>query len=636
MAWLAILTPPALLLVAHSLRALRWALLFPAGALTRRFDLLLSLGVGYGVNLVLPAHLGDVLRAAMATERTEEARFPYVAATVAVERLTDLACVAVLLAVMNVVAGARGLGAWDPPLAMFVVAAAGAAAGRAVRVSPAARAFVWRGASIFNDAIKLAIVDFVWSFGEILFAGSVLRWRYLVASVAMWAAYLVAYAAFARYVGVSFDEIVRALHASPLSSLASQVTTGEASRRLWSAMAPFVTLPILVIVAYGGVRAGLARNRAIRRLRQVGMSGTGSPSAMRQRFKAPSAYEQYLADLFDSGAGRLHGYEKEAIGEAIVHKFFNGGSEAITALVEVSGELRVRKFASQAAATKLEAQADWLEGPARALLPLTRVVERAGRDGLFRYDMAMVTPTNDFYEVIHTAPLAHSEALMRAVTDGVSALHRDSAKGPATPATIDAYLDAKARRNAAYIEDFARRAVRWDDFSINGDRFDPELWRRLQDLDWLRTQISDPRAAVVHGDLTIENIIVAPGSAAGYYLIDPNPDNIFDTPLIDWAKLMQSLHLGYENLNLGLACRREESGLWIPSLRSQNYAQLHVALEREIVDRLGETALREVYFHELINYLRLTPYKIRQSPARGLGFFACTAILAARYHERWR
>ena len=58
-ALVALLLAPALVLLAHVLRAWRWALLFPAGALSRRFDLLLALGVGYGANLVLPVHLGE-------------------------------------------------------------------------------------------------------------------------------------------------------------------------------------------------------------------------------------------------------------------------------------------------------------------------------------------------------------------------------------------------------------------------------------------------------------------------------------------------------------------------------------------------------------------------------------------------
>ena len=98
---------------------------------------------------------------------------------------------------------------------------------------------------------------------------------------------------------------------------------------------------------------------------------------------------------------------------------------------------------------------------------------------------------------------------------------------------------------------------------------------------------------------------------------------------------MQSLHLGYESLNLGVSCRKTESGLVLATMRSHSYAELHAMLEAQILGRFGADGLREVYFHEIVNYLRLTPYKIRQHQMRGLGFFACTTILLERYWERW-
>ena len=43
--------------------------------------------------------------------------------------------------------------------------------------------------------------------------------------------------------------------------------------------------------------------------------------------------------------------------------------------------------------------------------------------------------------------------------------------------------------------------------------------------------------------------------------------------------------------------------------------------------------MREIAFHELVNYLRLLPYKIRNEPAQGLTFFVCTSLLLRRYCE---
>jgi aminoglycoside phosphotransferase len=353
---------------------------------------------------------------------------------------------------------------------------------------------------------------------------------------------------------------------------------------------------------------------------------------MRNRFKGIVACEQSLPELFRGSAEGFARFGREAIGNSIVHKFFNGGSDAITALVEVDGQLRIRKFASNGAAEKLKTQASWLCSHHGSNLPLVEVIERRETTSSYSYDMPMVTPTNDFYDVIHTSAFAQSRAMVTSVLDCVQEFHRLNASQEADAAAIDAYLDMKAIRNSELIESFVRRTIVSSQIDAEPHLF--SHWQLLRDLDWLRAQVRDKRSAVIHGDLTIENIIIAPNNPLGFYLIDPNPENLFNTPLIDWGKLMQSLHLGYEKLNRGLSCD-VMNGVDVSSVRSHAYAELHGMLETELSTRLGTDALREVYFHEILNYLRLTTYKIRQAPMRGLGFFSCTNILLERYLERW-
>ena len=75
-----------LLLLAHVFRAARWALLFPAQEINRRFDLLLGLAIGYAINAVVPWRLGELARIGFVADRAS-ARIAYVAATVVAERL---------------------------------------------------------------------------------------------------------------------------------------------------------------------------------------------------------------------------------------------------------------------------------------------------------------------------------------------------------------------------------------------------------------------------------------------------------------------------------------------------------------------------------------------------------------------
>jgi hypothetical protein len=105
--------------------------------------------------------------------------------------------------------------------------------------------------------------------------------------------------------------------------------------------------------------------------------------------------------------------------------------------------------------------------------------------------------------------------------------------------------------------------------------------------------------------------------------------------LIDWAKMMQSLNLGYEGLNRAAPVTIADNAIRLTVAKSHAYQILHDLFLDVMVKKFGAEALREIYFHELVNYMRLTPYKIRQNPEKGMTFFACSSILLAQYIERY-
>jgi hypothetical protein len=276
-------------------------------------------------------------------------------------------------------------------------------------------------------------------------------------------------------------------------------------------------------------------------------------------------------------------------------------------------------------------QVDWLRTHATRL-PVPRITADAWNGRRYHYDMPFSTAASDFYEVIHTAEVERSAHTLGSIVDEMCAFHGATQGREADEATIVSYLDRKARANAREVLDFVD-GVLPTNYSINGEPYSLDEWSCLLDHQWLRTQVSQRGTAVIHGDLTIENIIVSPEEPTGWYLIDPNPVNIFSTPLIDWAKLMQSLNLGYESMNRGGVTAISGSALRLVFARSNAYALLHERLCKRLESRLGADGMREIAFHEIVNYLRLIPYKIRSAPQKGLTFFACASVLLRRYRE---
>ncbi len=623
----------ALLLAAHVVRTLRWSLLFPASSLVRRFNLLLGLGIGYAINIAVPLRVGEIVRIVF-VHRQDGVRLSHVAATVFVERVADLLVVAVILFVLLASAAHETTLMATAPLLMV---AAGLAMGLlmlSVRRSGRLRRVIWQAASVFNDRIRVEIADFFWSLTEIVSRRTLLGYRFLCSTVVLWCLYLLAFGVFAEAVGMTPAAVFDALLNHPQRALLQNIPR-NASVADGALLLLFAGLPILAIGVYGAVRDHRILKRGWNLVRRFGRSGQAAPLAARKRFDAVTTYDYFLASLFSGTNQLVSGFGLEAIDDCIIHKFFHGGSDAITALVEVDERLLIRKFATGAPGQKLAVQAQWLAQRSNLDLPLVKVVGEQHAGATYTYDMPLVTPSNDFYEVIHTSPASQSRHLLSQVIGRLVDFHALTAETLHDEALVRRYLDTKAVANARTILDFARTRLPGESYVLNGRRSGFAAWDRWLDPDWLGSQLRDRRVANIHGDLTIENIIVSPGTADGFYVIDPNPENIFDSPLIDWAKLMQSLHLGYETLNQGLSCAVNGEQIRLTHVRSQAYADLHQLLETEARTRLGPDALREIYFHEVINYLRLTTYKIRQSPSRGLGFFACTSMLLDRYAKRW-
>jgi hypothetical protein len=315
--------------------------------------------------------------------------------------------------------------------------------------------------------------------------------------------------------------------------------------------------------------------------------------------------------------------------DVIVHRILPGGSDAVTAVVEVRGALSIRKLATADAGRKLGVQVSWLREHASSL-PLPEVLAAESYGERYHYDMPYTLAARDFYDVIHTSPIENSKNVLTEIVDEMTAFHHRHRKKAASQAVVDDYLDRKVQANVREVLAFARGLVE-QEYSINGEEYRLSDWDCLLNMDWLRQQVHTLDMSVIHGDLTIENIIVSPRHERRWYLIDPNPVNILDTPLIDWAKLMQSLNLGYEAMSRGGAVTASGNALRLVLARSNAYAELHDHLSTLLCARVGADGMREIAFHELVNYLRLLPYKIRNTPAQGLTFFACTSLLLRTY-----
>jgi len=620
----------AILLCAHAVRAIRHSFLFAKEDLPERFALLLALSVSYALNAILPFRIGEVVRALFIAVRLH-LPLPYVLATVVAERFADLVAVAVIATLLSFIATDASSALLSAAVMLAIAAGAIVAAALVVRRLAPARRAVWSVASIFNEPIRLGIVEFVWTVAGFVTEGRLRSARFVTATLGMWSLYLTAYWLFAKALGSSVAQVSLLLLGAPLRPLIGELLAGGVSRTSL-ALVLFTSIPVGVVIVYGFIRQHREIQKSLGFARRFGLVSVElSPSSIARRFRNSSDYAALMAAHFTATRQIVAAFAGEGMEDVIVHRLLPGGSDAVTAVVEVQGKLSIRKLATADAARRLSVQVDWLREHASSL-PLPQVLTEKWHGEQFHYDMPYTLSARDYYEVIHTSPIESSREVLQSIVDEMAAFHARHHTGEALDATVDDYLERKVRGNARDVLAFARGLVE-QEYTINGDEYRQSEWNCLLDMGWLREQVRSREMSVIHGDLTVENIIVSPRHERRWYLIDPNPANIFNSPLIDWAKLMQSLNLGYESMNRGSPVAMSGRDLRLPMARSNAYAQLHEHLCKLLCKQVGSDGMREISFHELVNYLRLLPYRIRSAPAQGLTFFACASLLLRRYRE---
>lgn len=138
----------------------------------------------------------------------------------------------------------------------------------------------------------------------------------------------------------------------------------------------------------------------------------------------------------------------------------------------------------------------------------------------------------------------------------------------------------------------------------------------------------------IHGDLTIENIIclsdddeVNEKEYAGkvkpqtYYFIDPNFGNIHDSPFLDYGKLLQSLHGNYEFLMMVTSVKVDKDKVNFFMTKSESYDKIYKKYREYLRKNFKKDQILSIYYHEIIHWLRLIPYKIRKNEKLSVVFY---------------
>jgi hypothetical protein len=473
-------------------------------------------------------------------------------------------------------------------------------------------------AEIFNSRIELNILGFIWTFVTIFkkLISSISKIQIILSTGLMWVLYMASYWCFAeslQYAGfnIRLRDVVD-IFFNQSSILNSHIY--EYGSSIWVMtlyISIYVLFPLFVIYLLSYF---------------YNKSQTGKCESQRSNASVIPHVDSHEALVFletffrgNIGGAYLKGF-LDVNKDVSILEDHSAGSNAVTLLCTDGQNTFYRKFAIGADGDKLYAQIDWLQRHCNTIA-LPRILKVKKESNYCSYDMEYNETAQNFFTFIHTHTVEQSWFILKtALEDMKNNLYQFEKQ--AELSAIHSYIGQKVTKN---INDIKNSSVLSDiltyqEVYVNGIRYDNlSHFEDLFDASRLTDIFSGSPVCDIHGDMTIENIICCKN---GYYLIDPNTGNILECPYLDLAKLFQSLHGGYEFLMRIQDVSVNGNHIDFTFMRSSAYDALFQHLRQYIVDIYGEQVLQQVYYHEIIHWLRLMPYKLSHLGELAVIFYA--------------
>ena len=622
-----------LVLVGHAFRLLRWEQFIRIYERPLRGQMLRGMAGGYALNFVLPFHLGDVFRAVF-TGRRMKSGVGFALATVIMDRFLDVWFVALgFIAFWRLgLGGAAVRGAARYYIVFALVLAVGFVVMVLLRdwLKKICLAFC----GIFNDTLKLDGMMFFWSLiNTFKDLGRVKIGRLAVNTLAMWAAYLGSYSALAAAMTAAgapmqlvdvFDLLFGRNAADFAALLPGGTLGGAAPAARWLLLAWFA-LPLLAMWA-----ATLLPEQV---RGAVNHATQAAPEEAGYQYLLPQADPHDRAAFLSSYFGLEN---KDYIEQFLqmnrditILQDYSAGSNATTMLCMDKQTTFYRKYAFGKDGQKLAEQLDWLRAQ-QDRLPLCEILRSEQGADCCWYDMTYNPQAVGMFRYLHSNPVEKSKAILQQVLQTLEEqLYKPTAR-PADLEKIDRYIDTKVDGNLKKLhEDRAlRELMSAETLRINGVEY-----RNLSQLDWmfdhdrLRKLFAADPVGVIHGDLTIENIICRTDND-GWYLIDPNTGNLHESPFLDYGKLLQSLHGSYEFMMKTPRVTVQDNRIDFQLTRSAAYDALLAAMMADLNSRYPHEQVESILMHEVIHWLRLMPYKLAKDRKRAPMFYAGLVMVA--------
>ena len=600
-----------LMLLGHLFKLMRWKLFIAVYEKPNHANLMQAMAMGQMINAVFPFRMGYAFKIFQSGKKMKNG-YPLAVSTVVADLYLDTLTVGAVFAVLfllGIHVDEIRASVWMYGLIALLLAALTIVA---VLFKRMIKRLVKYAAGIFNQTIELGILYTTYCFFENIknIYREINMVRVAGLTIGTWSAYFLSYNAFAEY----------------MQSLGYECTLTEVFNHIFSFQnsiqyVVFMMMPAVALLVFSGLSA--VKNKK-------------DKDKTRYRYVLPQLNPNeklsFLEMYFKDDEKRAYIDQYLNINRDVnVIRDYSAGSNATTMLCMGEKGTFFRKYALGQDAAKLEEQIEWLDRY-HQLIPLPQIIKRSFGTDYCCYDMEYNPHAVSFFQYIHSMPVSESWRVLKNVLDNLNKSIHSIDKRKADRSTIERYIQTKVIKNMERCKNggrYLRALWDYDTIDVNGTVY-PNLktYQELLGKRHLEELFAGDSYAVIHGDLTVENIVCIHGKDENdWYLIDPNTSNLHESPFLDYAKLLQSLHGGYEFLMMVKDVEIEENQVKFLFPKSSSYKELYEHYKRYLMTHFSREDVRSIFYHEIVHYLRLMPYKIQKDAKRAVIFYVGMLIV---------
>ena len=608
-----------LLFLAHIARIQRWKLFINIYEEPRIKDLMQALSIGHFINLFIPFRIvGDIFRAFYSGKKMKN-KYSFSFSTVIVDRILDVIVVGVIFLIFFLFNDSHEAVKKNLIFYMFLSFLIFLTVIVVYGLKKYVKIFSLKLASLFNQSIELNLLKFMWSliwnFKDIFL--KINKVKMVTTTISMWILYIFSYYSFSLFLiekGYNFTLIgvFTLMFSNDVFGLISQ-----SMKPILYYSYIFLGVPIFLLLIY----SKFIRSKSDSFTKYSNEKYLNLLPNLNSKERL-----QFLEKYFmDKDKTYINNYLK--INQNInIIRDFSAGSNATTMLCMKGDKIFYRKYAFEDR-EKLYDQIRWIEKIQKKGLPLPKIIEQEKTEEYCYYDMEYDSNAVVLFEYVHSMPYEKGWDITKKALEALDKFVYIENIRRADRETIDRYIDSKVIINLKKIleANVIKKLSGYDEIIINGRTYkNLKYYLKYLSKEYLYEIFRNDIYSELHGDLTIENIVCTRDEDGedSFYIIDPNTGNIHDSPNLDYGKLLQSIHGGYEFMMKTHEINIEENKINFLFTKSHTYVYFFEKLNEYMNLKFDKETVRSIYFHEIVHWLRLLPYKIRIDKDRVLMFYS--------------